>query len=187
MLEIRGVTETWESIVLVDGSKAVRILVDTRTDLENELSLLPAGTQPRHHIVQPKLAVADKCIAELDKVILKLQKQFQKMNTLVEQLETLFYEIHKIKGWQSVQEPLWATWSLEKFASSVSDILTPYSRSLEMHKDIVNLLRSHSIKFEVSRDAMSRWVAQPWLEDAGWDNYWEDLCEAEIDRWNVGK
>ena len=56
-----------------------------------------------------------------------------------------------------------------------------------MHKDIVDQLRSHTVTFEASRDALSRWVAEPFLEDGGWDNYWEDLCEAEIDRWNVGK
>ena len=34
MLEIRAVTETWENIVLVDGLKAAKGLVDARTDLE---------------------------------------------------------------------------------------------------------------------------------------------------------
>ena len=72
-------------------------------------------------------------------------------------------------------------------ASAVPEILTPYHRSLQMHTDIVDLLRSHSVTFEASRDALSQWVAEPFLEDDGWDNHWEDLCEAEIDRWNVGK
>jgi len=187
LLEIRTVAETWDNIVLVDGMKAAKSLVDTRTDLENELSLLPAGMQPRHHVVQPKLAIAEKRIAELDQVIAKLQKQFNRMNMLVDQLENLFHETHKTKGLQVVQEPLWATWSLEKFASSVPDILTPYHRSLRMHADIVDLLRPHSASFEASRNALTQWVAEPFLEEEGWDNYWEDLCEAEIDRWNVGK
>ena len=34
LLEIRAVTEIWESIVLVDGLKSAKSLVDTRTDLE---------------------------------------------------------------------------------------------------------------------------------------------------------
>ena len=96
LLEIRAVTETWESIVLVDGLKAAKSLVDTRTELEfvvplkilylrrgfdviihrNELSLLPAGAQPRHHVVQPKLAIMDKRIKELDQVIVKLVRLF---------------------------------------------------------------------------------------------------------------
>lgn len=32
--ELRNVTENWDDIVLVDGLKAARSLVDTRTDLE---------------------------------------------------------------------------------------------------------------------------------------------------------
>ena len=33
---------------------------------------MPAGTQPRHRIVEPKLSVMEKRIAQLDVVILKL-------------------------------------------------------------------------------------------------------------------
>ena len=124
------------------------------------------------------------------------------MNMLVEQLESLFHDKYKTKGWQNVQEPLWSTWSLEKFgayhatsfcrsfpdltlaATSVPDILTVYHRSLQMHVDIVNTLRSHSVSFEVSREAISRWVAQPFLEEGSWDAQWEDLCEVEIERWS---
>lgn len=32
--ELRSITETWEDLVLIDGLKAARELVDTRTDLE---------------------------------------------------------------------------------------------------------------------------------------------------------
>lgn len=89
LYELRTITENWDDIVLVDGLKAAKSLVDTRTDLEcvlfcqikfddtytpnsNELGLIPAGTQPQTHIVQPKLAVMEKRISELDTVILKL-------------------------------------------------------------------------------------------------------------------
>ncbi len=63
-------------------------------------------------------------------------------------------------------------------------ILIPYHRSLEMHVELVDVLRSHSVSFEVSREAISKWVAQPYLEEGSWDAQWEDLCEAEIDRWD---
>jgi len=44
------------------------------------------------------------------------QKQFRRMNVVVDNLEALVAEAHKAKGWQWVcQEPLWVTWSLEKF------------------------------------------------------------------------
>ena len=125
------------------------------------------------------------------------------MNSLIENLEGVLVEAHKTKGWQFAIEPLWVTWSLEKFGvlgvlfprtqadslivTSVPAILIPYHRSLQMHAEIVDTLRSHSASFEISREAISRWVAQPYLEEGSWEAEWEDLCEVEIDRWNSAK
>ena len=38
----------------------------------NELALVPAGTQPRHRIVEPKISAMEKRIEQLDAVIAKL-------------------------------------------------------------------------------------------------------------------
>lgn len=67
--------------------------------------------------------------------------------------------------------------------ASVSEILRPYRRSLEDHTDLVKKLRSHTVSFETSRDAINSWVEQRWLAEDGWDANWEDLCAAEIHRW----
>ena len=56
-----------------------------------------------------------------------------------------------------------------------------------MHAAIVDTLRSHAVSFEASREAIAQWVAQPDLEDGSWDAAWEDLCEAEIDKWDSAK
>ncbi|KAJ8093282.1 hypothetical protein PM082_020768 [Marasmius tenuissimus] len=182
--EIRTITETWDDLVLIDGLKAAKSLVDTRTDLDNALSLFPDRI-PRSRVVTPKLEIMEKRIAELDNVISKLQKQFRKLCTVIENLEGLVIEAQKTKGWEWVErEPLWTTWSLNKFVSTVPDILYPYHRSLNEHIALVNILRSHSIPFEDSRKAIAKWAEQAWLEDSSWDAQWEDLCAAEVDRWN---
>lgn len=101
----------------------------------NELALLP-NRKPRSQVVGSKLAIMEKRIAELDMVIAKLvsaaavlpkriltavnfnqkQKQFRRMNTVIDNMEGVLIEAHKVKGWQWVhEEPLWVTWSLEKF------------------------------------------------------------------------
>jgi hypothetical protein len=49
---------------------------------------------------------------------------------------------------------------------------------------MVDALRTHDISFEHSQQILSRWVAQQWLEEDGWDATWEDLCEAEVERWD---
>lgn len=68
--------------------------------------------------------------------------------------------------------------------TSVSAILVPYHRSLNDHIELVNILRPHSVSFEISRDAVAKWVAQPWLEDYGWSAQWEDIFAAEVERWD---
>lgn len=79
----------------------------------------------------------EKRVSDLDMVIQKLvkqhetafsqrptkedcetqKKQFQKMNMVVDRIESLAFEAHKTNGWKFVQEPLWVTWSLEKFGT----------------------------------------------------------------------
>jgi len=148
----------------------------------NALKLIPDG-RPRTHLVRPKLAIMDACIAKLDVVTAKMQKQFQRMNNIIDNLEAVLIEAHKAKGWRWVsEEPLWVSWSLEKFVTRIPEILPLYHRSLTLHAELVDKLRSHSITFEDSRDVINEWVQQPWLE-GGWDAAWEDLCEAEVEKW----
>lgn len=134
-------------------------------------------------------------------MIVLQKKQFQKLNSLVETLESILVEAHKTKGWQWVcEEPLWVTWSLEKFGASyctlwnikwhspgsvttMADIVIPYRRSLDSHIKIVSLLRNHSTPFEQSREAINQWVMQPVLQEDGWAARWEDVCNAEVERW----
>ncbi len=65
------------------------------------------------------------------------------MNTVIDNMEGLVAEAHKNKGWQWVQhEPLWVTWSLNKFGMNSivercptsqvlpSDLYTRYSACL---------------------------------------------------------
>ncbi|EPT05941.1 hypothetical protein FOMPIDRAFT_1110010 [Fomitopsis schrenkii] len=184
--EMRAATETWEDIVIFDGLKAARNLVDARTDLDNSLSYEKAS-QPTRHIVSDTLSTMEQNIKDLDTVLDKLRRQFQRMNAIIDSLEGLLFEAHKVKGWQFVQEPLWLSWSLERFVTTIPDILTPYHRSLVMHEELVQVLRSHETTFEVSRQALAEWAAQPYIEDHSWEAQWEDLCAAEIDRWNGPK
>ena len=65
----------------------------------------------------------------------------------------------------------------------IPQVLPLYHRSLTHHTELVDKLRSHSITFEDSRDVINEWAQQPWLEEGGWDTAWEDLCEAEVEKW----
>ncbi|KAK2467052.1 hypothetical protein APHAL10511_001310 [Amanita phalloides] len=185
LLELRAIADAWDDLVLIDGLKAAKGLVDTRTELENALSAIP-NRRPRTRVVGPKLALIEKHISELDVVVRKLvqQKLFRRMNTVMDNMEVLLIEAQKAKGWQWVEEePMWLTWSLAKFVSSFACIVPPYHRSLALHADLVDKLRSNSISFQDSRDAITGWVEQPWLEESGWNSQWEDICAIEVERW----
>lgn len=183
--ELRATCRTWDDLVRKDGLKAVRELVDARTDLDNMLTLVPDGEQPRSLLVGPKLSYMDERIATIDLVISKLRKQFQKMSSIIDDMEALLADAHRTKGWLWVcSEPMWTTWPMEKFVTSASDILWPYRRSLELHVELLDTLRTHDVSFETSRKAANTWVEQPCLEDDSWDAKWEALCEVEVDRWD---
>ncbi len=131
------------------------------------------------------------------------------MSNIINSLEAVLIEAHRVKGWKwVVEEPLWVTWSLEKFGkypfpcgrqmqtnpsdnqfffvypvTRIPAILPPYHRSLAFHVELVDVLRSHSVGFEDSRDAINELVQQPWLANGGWNAAWEDICEVEVEKW----
>lgn len=92
LLDVRSICRLWSDIVLHDGLKAAKTLVDARTELEcvfpnqsswctsnhtpvarrNALATLPPGENPKFRIVGPKLRIMDKQIRGLDNVLAKL-------------------------------------------------------------------------------------------------------------------
>jgi hypothetical protein len=120
---------------------------------------------------------------------------------LVEGTEVLLYEAVKTKGLAFVHEPLWTTWSLDMFGncsllSYFGDWLTPdttvtrlpallrtYNRALADCEHSISVLRSHHMLFDEARAVVARWQAQAVLAEGGWQSFWEDLCEVEVDRW----
>lgn len=184
--ELRSISQTWDDLVLVDGLKATHTLIDARTELDNALALLPQNRQPRSPVVGPKLATMEKCIIQLDTILTKLQRQLRRMGAVVDNLEALYHEAQKTKGpkWCK-EEPLWLSWSLEKFVLSLGTITTPYHKSLDLLSDLTNQLRSHSVSFETSKDIINQWIEQPYLQEDGWEAQWEDLCAVEVERWDA--
>jgi hypothetical protein len=65
----------------------------------------------------------------------------------------------------------------------IAELLPPYNRSLNIHIELVDVLRSHSITFEESRDAINKWTEQAELEETGWKAAWEDIFEVEVEHW----
>ncbi|KAF7779090.1 hypothetical protein Agabi119p4_3435 [Agaricus bisporus var. burnettii] len=145
LLEIRAVTETWEDLVIFDGLKSLRKLVDARTDMDNELARIP-NRLPCEHVVAPKLETMDQYIDDLDSMIAKLQKQFRKLNSLIEM-------------------GLWGTPLGYLVAGKIRDLDIGYNCPIP---PLVGFLYG---------------LSQPWLQEDGWEAKWEDICSAEVERW----
>ena len=64
-------------------------------------------------------------------------------------------------------------------------LLVPYHRSLNAQIFIADSLRSHSLPFEEARLLVTQWAAQAELTSNEWVATWEDLCAAEIEKWNA--
>ncbi|KIJ44204.1 hypothetical protein M422DRAFT_60062 [Sphaerobolus stellatus SS14] len=185
--EIDNVAQTWDELVLIDGMRAAQSLVDTRTELDNELTTLPTGSLPPVGTVYLRIQLMEKRLADLNALLSKLQKQFDKMVNLVDGMEAMVFEAHKTKGWKWVhEEPLWCTWTLEKFATELPSILPAYQHEMVELTELVDGLRSHDTPFERSRDILAKWVAQPHTRTQGWSE-WEDLCSVEVERWDSNK
>ena len=67
---------------------------------------------------------------------------------------------------------------------SVPAIFVPYHRSLHLHKQLLESVRSHSTPFEKAKEAVTKWAQQPFLVDDGWNAKWDDLCDVEVERWD---
>ncbi|KAF9518895.1 hypothetical protein BS47DRAFT_1375223 [Hydnum rufescens UP504] len=133
LVEIQSVTMTWNDLVLHDGLRAAKALVGARTELSNALAASPMDRFPRTHTVGPKVSVMEDKLEELDMVLSKLQKCFTRLVSLVDTIDELLFDAMKMRGVAWTQEPLWLTWSLDRFASQIPNILYPYHRALASH------------------------------------------------------
>lgn len=123
------------------------------------------------------------------------------MTQLVEGTEALLYEAVKTKRLAFVHEPLWTTWTLAMFGrpwfhillyirlicsttvSRLPALLRTYNRALADYEHMISVLRSHRMAFDEARAVVAQWQAQEVLAEGGWQSFWEDLCEVEVERW----
>ena len=124
--------------------------------------------------------------------------------SLVDTIDELMIDAVKTRGIAWTQEPLWLTWSLDRFGrsstlflfrdaahlilsgvvSQIPNILYPYHRALASHSTHIANLRPHGLPFDRARIIINEWAAQEWVTEDGWDASWEELCEVEVGGWS---
>ncbi|SNX83816.1 uncharacterized protein MEPE_02524 [Melanopsichium pennsylvanicum] len=137
----------------------------------------------------------------LTTVLERLKKALNKLTLASESLGALLEEAAQRKGLEfAFQEPLWATWSLDRFVERTMDLTSQYRVSTQHLELLVpTLVKSgesptptsrHSGGAEERRSkerraAYEAWIGLPYLETRGSQSLigLEGLCEVEIGRW----
>ncbi|KAF8516913.1 hypothetical protein BU17DRAFT_50379 [Hysterangium stoloniferum] len=180
--ELHTTAQNWDDLVLIDGLRAVQSLIDTRTELDNQLTVLPSQCLPPVGSVAPRINLMEKRLVDLESMLGKLQRLFDRMVTIIDSLDAVLYEACKTKGCKWVQEePLWNTWTLEKFVTTAPTLLPGNHRCLEELKVLVATLRTHDTSFDASQNIIAKWITQSCVNQE-WSD-WEDLCGVEVERW----
>lgn len=181
LIDFRLAAQTWRELVHIDGFKAAKTLIDTRTDLENTLKTYG---RPQKPLVAAKLNIMEARLRELDVVLQKMQNQREKIHGALDNIELLINDAHRAKGWEWVSnEALWCTWPMDKFYQSLLGLMPDLHRSLEVRREVVSTLKSHDVSFERSKEALQSWSG-PTLDQ--WDEL-EELFSIEVDGWPTRK
>uniref|UniRef100_V5EQH1 Uncharacterized protein n=2 Tax=Kalmanozyma brasiliensis (strain GHG001) TaxID=1365824 RepID=V5EQH1_KALBG len=138
----------------------------------------------------------------LTTVMERLNKALTKLTTASDSLRSLLEEAAQRKGLEFVfQDPMWATWPLERFVERTSELASQYRISTQHLQLLVpTLIRSGEPPASSSsrpsdeatqrrskqrRSAYESWITLPYLETRGSQSLlgFEAICEVEVGRW----
>ncbi|SAM82433.1 uncharacterized protein UBRO_04551 [Ustilago bromivora] len=155
---------------------------------------------------ESRLADASKRIEAahdgLTTVLDRLTKALNKLTTASDSLRSLLEEATQRKGLEfAFQEPLWATWSLDRFIERTSELASQYCVSTQHLQLLVpTLIHSGEPPASASsrnsegaaerrskerRGAYEAWISLPYIETRGSQSLlgFESICEVEVGRW----
>ncbi|SPO23799.1 uncharacterized protein UTRI_03672_B [Ustilago trichophora] len=135
-------------------------------------------------------------------VIDRLSKALNKLTTASDSLRSMLEEASQRKGLEfAFQEPLWVTWSLDRFVERTSDLTTQYRISTQHLQLLLPILvqsgeppasasspsseGAEERRSKERRGAYEAWISLPYLETRGSQSLvgLEALCEVEVGRW----
>ncbi|CAD6893262.1 unnamed protein product [Tilletia controversa] len=130
----------WLQLVSFDGIKAARSMSLSWEDVDNaratpvdlsegqdSTSSNAEGLYAREKATAMALEMAEVAREELEAIMAKIQAQASKMIVVLDQARALSSETMRTKGFEFVAEqPLWGTWSMDRFVQSLADTTAPY-------------------------------------------------------------
>ncbi|PWN50717.1 hypothetical protein IE53DRAFT_81487 [Violaceomyces palustris] len=189
--------------------------VATRSVVERNVIdpfLGPGGQKER--MLAESLARIERAEEGLDEVESRLNRHLNKMTSTSESVNSLLLEAAKSKGPEfCFLQPMWGTWPMDRFVSTLSRITSQYVVSTRYLEDLIPCLCSSkptsSIQLKIHlrgqptpsgasggggktkaddlrRLAFEEWVRLPFLELKGNNSrrWFEQVCEVEVGRWS---
>ncbi|KAE8220979.1 hypothetical protein CF319_g5579 [Tilletia indica] len=130
----------WLQLVSFDGIKAARSLSLAWEDVDNARAT-PVGDSKdqdsdtvkaeavyaREKATAVALELAEAAREDLEIILAKIQSQSARLVVFLDQARALLSESVKAKGSEFVvEQPLWGTWTMDRFVQSLADSTTPY-------------------------------------------------------------
>ncbi|WVW82088.1 hypothetical protein I302_104093 [Kwoniella bestiolae CBS 10118] len=177
--EVRKIIKTWDELVIMDGFKACKGVIDEGTEMDNILSIEDKPERPE---VGGHLNLWYAHRLSLESTLKKLDNNLYKLTALADQAEKILFEAYKREGHEFVfVEPLWFTWTLEKFVNSLSPLISLHTSHLASLTSYSNIILDPNTPFDDAKLTLESWRdiatgGERWVGV----REWEELVDIEL-------
>jgi len=178
--------ESWDEIILGEGLRDAKGVVDNGTELDNALASNPYH---RSFIATPKVHAINAHLKMLDALLPRLEKLFRQLVANVEALESVVVSTAASRGPLFLQTVVWLSWTPEHFLNVILPLPTRYHQSLVTICEGIEKLKDPEMTWEEGKDVVQAWAGQRDLHPEGVELQWnevEDVFKVEVRGWGDG-
>ncbi|WWC66591.1 uncharacterized protein I206_100494 [Kwoniella pini CBS 10737] len=177
--EVRKIIRTWDEIIIIDGFKAAKGFIDEGTEMDNILAI---DEKPERPEISNHLNTLFNHRQTLESTLKKLDNNLYKLSALAEQAEKIFFGAYSREGTEFVfVEPLWSTWTMERFVNSLSPLISFHTAHLASLTTLSKIILDTTTTFDDAKVALESWRD---IATGGerWEGVreWEELVELEL-------
>ncbi|KAG8718387.1 hypothetical protein FRC12_016425 [Ceratobasidium sp. 428] len=140
--------EEWDTLASRRTFACARALVDRTTELDNALSILPEGVQPRSRMLGPRLRELNSKREEFNGYLVDLDVHFSRIAERVTGLEAALTKLTQRDGQESTERnPVWSetSWSFVRYVSHIVRLLRQLNRTRYTLNTLAERIRTYSL------------------------------------------
>ncbi|KAG8776040.1 hypothetical protein FRC12_001126 [Ceratobasidium sp. 428] len=140
--------EKWDTLASRRAFACARALVDRTTELDNALSILPEGVQPRSRMLGPRLREFNSKREELKGYIVDLDVHFTRIAERATGLEAALAKLTQRDGQESTEkDSVWSemSWSFARYVSHTVGLLRQLNRIRYILNTLAERIRTYSL------------------------------------------